>query len=317
MAVARLVCGDCGGTLAPGDVRCPSCGASIERETPAAAPATSSAGAPAPVPEAPPPPPVACGSCGQVNEGGRDFCSSCGARLGSAARRQAPREARPAREPRAAREAKAQKQPRQRPKDASPRRIDPWQITSVVAILALLGYGAYLLIDHDTSASSSSSSPPEDGSPVAEIRAQNVDLSPLEDAVKAEPADAGARLKLANALEDTHQYDRAIAEYKSYLKMKPKDPDARTDLGICYFQEGLADSANRVPLLRDAAAEMETAFNAAPHPHQPSAFNLGIVLLHLNQMGDADRWFRKVIAINAGSELGKKAQNMISQHPIP
>lgn len=304
MAVARLVCGDCGGALSPVDVRCPSCGASIEKVSPGAAaapPASSGVGTTgtAPVPQ------VACGSCGQVNRGDAEFCSSCGARLASAPPRRRSRDNRGDRQRPAARN------------DGARRRFDPWQIMSVVAILALLGYGAYLLIDHEKSTSSSSSSPPEGGSPIAEIRAQNVDLSPLEDAVKSNPADAGARLKLANALEDTKQFDRAIAEYKNYLKLKPKDPDARTDLGICYFQEGLADSANRGTLLHDAAAEMEQAFTTAPHPHQPSAFNLGIVYLHLNRMEEADRWFRKVVSIDAGSELGKRAEDMLSQHPIP
>ncbi|HTR99325.1 MAG TPA: tetratricopeptide repeat protein, partial [Bacteroidota bacterium] len=304
MAVARLVCGDCGGALSPLDVRCPSCGASIERVSPeaAAAPPVSSG---VEATGAAPLPPVACGSCGQANRGDAEFCSSCGARLASAAPLRRPRGKKRDMQPPAAR------------KDGAPRRFDPWQIISVVAILALLGYGAYLLIDHEESSSSSSSSPPEGGSPVAEIRAQSVDLSPLEEAVKANPADAGARLKLANALEDTKQYDRAIAEYRDYLKLKPKDPDARTDLGICYFQEGLADSSNGGTLLHDAAAEMEQAFTTAPRPHQPSAFNLGIVYLHLNRMDEADRWFRKVVSIDAGSELGKRAENMLSQHPIP
>ena len=301
MAVARLVCGDCGGPLAPADVRCPSCGASIEKESPAAAPA----------PEAKPVAPVACASCGQTNPGDAEFCSSCGARLSSQSRPQARRAEKPARD------ARRGSQPRPEKRSDATRRFDPWQIVSVVAILALLGYGAYLLIDHEKSASSSSSSPPEGGSPLSEIKARNVDLTPLEDAVRANPDDPGARLRLANALEDTHQYDRAIGEYKSYLKGKPKDPDARTDLGICYFQKALADSSNRGTFLHDAAAEMEQAFNTAPRPHQPSAFNLGIVYLHMNQMGDADRWFKKVVAIDAGSELGKRAQNMLSQHTIP
>jgi len=313
MAVARLVCGDCGGPLAFSDVRCPSCGASIEKELPASAPP------PVPAKEPPPAGPVLCGSCGQVNDGGTEFCTSCGARLGSAARRQAPRELKSGREEKAARVRNRAPQPRADRKAAGRRRFDPWQIVSAVAVLALLGAGAYLLIDSERSAhaAASSSEPPEGGSPLADIKVQNVDLSPLEDAVKANPGDAGARLKLANALEDTHNYDRAVSAYRDYLKLKPKDPDARTDLGICYFQKALADSANRGTFLHDAAVEMEAAFNSAPHPHQPSAFNLGVVYLHLNQIGDADRWFKKVVAIDAGSELGKKAQNMLSQHNIP
>ncbi|HUI11564.1 MAG TPA: tetratricopeptide repeat protein [Bacteroidota bacterium] len=319
MAVARLVCGDCGGDLAPADVRCPSCGASIEKESAAPAePAQASAVG------APPPAPVTCGACGQANRGDAGFCSSCGARLASAAGRHSPGEPRAQREGSSALEAKpsrdAKRQKRARPEGKGPsrHRFDAWQIVSVVALLALLGYAGYLLIDSEKSTPpSAGSAPGEGGSTLADVNVQNVDLTPLEDAVRTSPGDPGARLKLANALEDAHRYDRAIEEYKSYLKMKPKDPDARTDLGICYFQEALADSGNRGTLLHDAAAEMETAFNGAPRPHQPSAFNLGIVYLHLNQIGDANRWFRKVVEIDAGSELGKKAQSMLSQNIIP
>jgi len=285
MAVARLVCGDCGGALAPADARCPSCGASIEKESSSSVP-------------------VACGACGQMNQSGGEFCSSCGARLGS----------RPAR-----RDAKLPKQPRAQQKPAAPQRFDPWQIVSVAAILALIGYGAYLLIDREKSPPSApaASAPPTGGSPLADLKMESVDVSPLEDAVKANPGDAGARLKLANALEDTHRYDGAIAEYRTYLKLRPKDADARTDLGICYFQKALTDSVNRVTLLHDAATEMESAFNGASRSHQPSAFNLGIVYLHLNQVGDANLWFKKVVDIDPGSDLGKRAQNMLTQHNIP
>jgi tetratricopeptide (TPR) repeat protein len=301
MAVARLVCGDCGEPLAPSDARCPSCGASIERE--------SSSAAPAPSPSAP----VNCGVCGEKNSGASEFCTSCGARLGGKP---------------AARQGKARRTPQQQQqaarRPASPARSGRlWQIISVVAIVALLSYIIYLQISgerHPGSSAADSGSPQEEGgggAPFAGAAAKSIDLTPLEDAVRDHPADPAVHLKLANALNDSRLFARAIEAYRKYLSMRPKDSDARTDMGICYFQEAQADSLNRASLLHEAASVMQEAFRNAPRPHQPSAFNLGIVYLHLSDMDSSSLWFRKAVEINPESDLGKRAQSMVSQHTIP
>jgi Tfp pilus assembly protein PilF len=154
-------------------------------------------------------------------------------------------------------------------------------------------------------------------SPFPGIGMPSVDLKPLEDAVRKRPSDAGAQLMLANALHDNRMLSRAVDAYRKYLAMRPKDPDARTDLGICYFQQAQADSINRESLLHEAATAMEEAFNSAPRPHQPSAFNLGVVYLHLSELEESNKWFRKAVEINRDSDLGKRAQNMITQHAVP
>ncbi|HMK38671.1 MAG TPA: tetratricopeptide repeat protein [Bacteroidota bacterium] len=287
MAVAKLVCGDCAGPLSPSDVRCPSCGASIEKEE-------------APAGKAP------CGVCGQPNDPGAEFCRSCGARLA-------------VRSP--ARSGKGRKPFRQQGKqEGQPARsAGIWQIISAVAVLSLLSYLVYMQIGGEKSSSppgSPSGSP--GGTPSSSgIGLPSVDLKPLEDAVRERPADAGAQLRLANALHDNRMLARAVDAYRKYLSLRPGDPDARTDLGICYFQQAQADSINRDALLHQAATAMEEAFNSSPRPHQPSAFNLGVVFLHLSDLERSNTWFRKAVEINPESDLGKRAQNMIAQHTIP
>jgi len=64
-------------------------------------------------------------------------------------------------------------------------------------------------------------------------------------------------------------------------------------------------------------SELEEAFKNAPRPHQPSAFNLGVVYLHLSELEESNKWFRKAVEINRESDLGKRAQNMITQHAVP
>ena len=287
MAVAKLVCGDCGGALAQSDVRCPSCGASIEKE------------------EAPPRQ-TACSVCGQPNSPGTEFCRSCGARLA----------VRPTR--RAEKTQKSSAQLR-KPEGTGTKNAGLWQIISAVAVLALLSYLVYLQLggEKPSTTAAASSGIMQENPPLSGIGMQSVDLKPLEDAVRERPSDAGAQLRLANALHDNRMLPRAVDAYRKYLTMRPKDPDARTDLGICYFQLAQADSINRESLLHEAVTAMEEAFNSAPRPHQPSAFNLGVVHLHLGELEESNRWFRKAVEINRESDLGKRAQNMITQHAVP
>jgi tetratricopeptide (TPR) repeat protein len=287
MAVAKLVCGDCGGTLTDSDVRCPSCGASIEKE-------------------AVPLQPVACSVCGQLNAPGAELCQSCGARLAVRS---------------SGRTGKSQKAAGRLRKPEGPhlKSVSVWQVISALAVLALLSYLIYTQIGGEKSGTSSAApaGTAQGESPLSGLGLQSVDLKPLEDAVGEHPSDAGAQLRLANALHDNRLLPRAVDAYRKYLTMRPKDPDARTDLGICYFQMAQGDSVNRESLLHKAASAMEEAFNSAPRPHQPSAFNLGVVYLHLEELEESNTWFRKAVEINRDSDLGKRAQNMITQHTVP
>ena len=287
MAVAKLVCGDCGGALAQSDVRCPSCGASIERE---AAPARQ----------------AACSACGESNAPGTEFCRSCGARLAVPSSQRPEKTQKPARQTR-------------KPDGATGKNVGVWQIISVAAVIALLSYLVYMQISGEKSSMppAAPSGTTQGTPPLSGISMQPVDLKPLEDAVRNRPSDAGARLMLANALHDNRMLSRAVEAYGKYLTMRPKDPDARTDLGICYFQMAQEDSINREPLLREAVTAMEAAFKSAPKPHQPPAFNLGVVYLHLSELEESNKWFRKAVEINRESDLGKRAQNMITQHAVP
>jgi len=287
MAVAKLVCGDCGGPLSVSDVRCPSCGASIEKEESPAAQ-------------------IPCSVCGEPNDPGAEFCRSCGARLTVRASGRRGKPQKPFRQP-----GKLEGKP------AGSAGI--WQIISAVAVVALLSYLVYMQIGGEKTAAPSG---PPSGSPggtasSSGIGLQAVDLKPLEDAVRERPSDAGAQLRLANAFHDNRMLSRAVDAYRKYLSMRPKDPDARTDLGICYFQEAQADSLNREALLHQAATAMEEAYKTSPRPHQPSAFNLGVVYLHLSDLDRSNSWFRKAVEINPESDLGKRAQNMIAQHTVP
>lgn len=142
------------------------------------------------------------------------------------------------------------------------------------------------------------------------------EIQTFEKRADANPSDADARLLLANALHDKGLFSRAAQEYKKYLVMRPDNPDARVDLGICYYSLAQADSANGERLYPLALQEMETAFKKSP-THQPAAFNIGIVNLHLGNMEASRTWFKRAVDLNKSSELGTKAQQMLDQHTFP
>jgi Tfp pilus assembly protein PilF len=97
--------------------------------------------------------------------------------------------------------------------------------------------------------------------------------------------------------------------------MRPNDPDARTDLGMTYFQYAQIDTARGVVLFQQAASEMETAFANSPR-HQTSAFNLGVVNLHMGNLEESNKWFMKAVEIDKNSDLGIRAQKILSQHTL-
>jgi tetratricopeptide (TPR) repeat protein len=132
---------------------------------------------------------------------------------------------------------------------------------------------------------------------MAEIRA-------LDERVNANPNDLGARLQYANILHDNAFFDKAIAAYRVYLAKRPSDANARVDLGVCLQ----ATNAND-----EALAEMKRALKDDPK-HVQAHFNIGIVLLKQQKLSEATEWFKKTVALAPNSEVGQRAQQLLSQH---
>jgi tetratricopeptide (TPR) repeat protein len=130
------------------------------------------------------------------------------------------------------------------------------------------------------------------------------DIEQLRKRVDSDSTDTGTMLRLANLLHDGKFMDQAIIYYRKYLALNEKDPDARVDLGICYFEHG--DKGR-------AIAEMKKALAYAPK-HQLALFNLGIVNLSSGNLEEAAEWFRKCIDVAPGTETARRAQELISQH---
>jgi len=130
------------------------------------------------------------------------------------------------------------------------------------------------------------------------------EITELENTVKANPDDITSIIKLANLLQDSGLYDRAIIYYKKYLEKNPSDSNARVDMGICFYN---------VNDIQSAIAEMETALQYQPN-HQLAHLNLGIVNLTAGNVDVSKEWFKKAIEIDPNSQAGKRAQELLQSH---
>lgn len=129
-------------------------------------------------------------------------------------------------------------------------------------------------------------------------------LNDLEAKIKQNPEDYTSLLQLAHLKNDSGLFEAAIQNYKTYLAKNPKDADARVDMGVCYFN--LKDFTN-------AIKEMETALNYAPN-HQIAHLNLGVVNLSAGNLEKSKEWLKKAYDLNPTSEVGIKAQQLLSNH---
>lgn len=98
-----------------------------------------------------------------------------------------------------------------------------------------------------------------------------VDTAPevqaMEQEIASHPQEPGPPLKLANFLYDQGNFQEAIAWYEKALALDPRNVDASTDLGTCYFNVGRPN---------DALRQFQHSLSVQPG-HQPTLFNMIVV----------------------------------------
>ncbi len=304
----RIYCAHCNTELRWGDKFCGHCGKPVE----------FSEGGQGTVPESSSSQNVdttdsiACPTCGIVNKAGAERCRNCGASL----QMRAPS----AGDARSAAVRQAQKGSRPAKQDVkSPAILSSWKPIAAVAVIVVAAIAIEMY--------SSKSNIPTEGTqqqaqqpqqPTGANMSALSQIQDMEQAVKANPGNLEMVLNLANFLSDNRFYDKAITYYKKYLDKKPGDTNARVDMGICYKETGSYD---------DAVREMKKALEYDPK-HLFATFNLGIVMLDEGKMymdqgqmsraneliTESNDWFRKTVALAPASEVGKRAQQLLTQH---
>ncbi len=283
----RFSCSECGKEIRWGDEKCPNCGSVVEWPTESdIIEPTEGLGSPR-----------TCNRCGTENDAAASFCSSCGAKLQGAKRQQAQSTRQSAKQPKG-------RDSKKRESDSSP--LFSWKV-----IFGFLGLLLVLVIGIELF-SKKEQAPVQEQASTSQMPAANmqlaVQISELEKQVAANPDDMQTLLKLANMSHDGRFFDKAITHYKRYLEKNAKDANARVDLGICYFENGD---------LEEAQKQMQTALKYEPK-HLQAHFNLGIVNLRARRIQEANDWFKKTIALAPpNSEIGQQAKQFLEQHSSP
>lgn len=283
--IPKIVCGSCGKEIESSDKYCSWCGANVEwKDSPPRSRAGERVAAGSAVD-------LSCHLCGQKNSAASSYCESCG---GVLARGSAPGGERPAR--------KIAGSPKPPPLKA----LQSWKLT--------LGLGIVLiatLVIVKSSRNNSLDSPEKGLSPHASGVAQ--EIRSLQQTVDANPRDAASTLRLANLYHDVKLFPKAIVMYERYLELNPSNVDARVDLGTSYFELSFQDTTRKSECLGAARDAMEKALGYAPQ-HQMALFNLGIIRFHSGEFEKALDSFKKCVAVDSTSDVGRKALQFINQH---
>jgi tetratricopeptide (TPR) repeat protein len=138
----------------------------------------------------------------------------------------------------------------------------------------------------------------------------NQEIQILKNAVKQDPANVGAWIRLGNLLMDSARYPEAIDAYEKALELDPKNVDVRVDMGTCYRRVRRADRA---------AEEFRKAISINPlHPFAHR--NLGVVLaFDLNDKKQAIKEFEEYLKLSPDTpdaEQIKKLVNELKSKPV-
>lgn len=180
----------------------------------------------------------------------------------------------------------------------------PWSSKSIlgsIAVIALALTAYVLLVEKRPGADVVQQQAIQPVSAPMQVPAE---IQELESRVAAQPKDMTLTLQLANLLHDGLFFEKAIPYYKKYLLQNPSDANARVDLGICFKELGNFSEAKN---------EMKTALHYVPN-HLYAHFNLGIVCLSEGSLQESNTWFKKTVALDPASEVGKRAQQLLTQH---
>jgi tetratricopeptide (TPR) repeat protein len=126
----------------------------------------------------------------------------------------------------------------------------------------------------------------------------------LKDAVKNDPKNVAAWIKLGNASMDTGRFNEAIDAYQKALALDPGNVDVRVDMGTCYRNIGRPDIA---------AKEYRKAIGINPN-HLNAHRNLGVVLSDdLKDNKGAVKEFEKYLQLAPNAPDAQKIRALVQQ----
>ncbi len=256
-----------------------------------------------------------CENCGEENDPLNEICSGCGAKLKNAQIDQkktlqknenveAPRRPK-AKAHTGKRNPQKNSNTKTTAQAAVKKKLDGIRIITIIFV----GIGIAVIILFLSGVFDSVKVPNEEAgigqSQSSGVNLNNINqINNLEAQIKSNPKDTAAILQLAHLKNDSHMFEQAIVNYKEYLALVPNDPDARIDMGICYYN---------LQNYKTAIAEMEEALKYDPK-HQIGYLDLGIVNLTAGNFEKSRENLKKAVELDPNSEYGKKAEELLKSH---
>ena len=256
-----------------------------------------------------------CENCGEENDPSNDVCSGCGIKLKNTKttkKQELPKENKPGVNSPHKSKSKSNKKNLQKSSNVkssaqTEARKKLNNIRTITIISVGLGIAVIILF---LSGVFNSTEIPNDNQSFNQGQNSGVNLNniqqinDLEAKLKSNPKDTASILQLAHLKNDSRMFEQAIVNYKEYLALVPNDPDARIDMGICYYN---------LQNYKTAIAEMEEALKYDPK-HQIGYLDLGIVNLTAGNFEKSKEDLKKAVELDPNSEYGKKAEELLKSH---
>ena len=142
--------------------------------------------------------------------------------------------------------------------------------------------------------------------PMAQMNAVREQLAALKQAVEKNPRDAAALTQLGTMYMDAAKFSQAIDYFERALAVR-EDPTTRTDLGICYKQNGQPEKA--VEAFARAASESPDQWQAL--------YNEAIVLAEMQRWDEAKSVAAKLSAARPGDAQVAQLVQAIDNRSTP
>jgi tetratricopeptide (TPR) repeat protein len=305
-------CPDCGSKIEENYKFCPECGFNLSKKenpkeesevkkiTPESAEQNPTAN-------------IICENCGEENEPANEVCSGCGVKLKNT---QAPKKQNIPKEekvetPRRSKSKPVKRNPQKSFNTKSSSQTEAKRKLNNIRTITIIsvGLGIAVIILFLSGVFNSAEIPNEDQSGSQSensgVNLNNIQqINDLEAKIKNNPKDTASILQLAHLKNDSHMFEQAIVNYKEYLALVPNDPDARIDMGICYYN---------LQNYKTAIDEMEEALKYDPK-HQIGYLDLGIVNLTAGNFEKSKENLKKAVELDPNSEYGKKAEELLKSH---
>ena len=129
-------------------------------------------------------------------------------------------------------------------------------------------------------------------------------LQIIDERLKTAPLDSMLVISAANIAYDLGAYALAERYYNRFIdSIDPSNTAAAVDRAFVVFQQGRH---------AEAEAQLQRLIDTNPR-NQTAMYNMAFIMHELGRIDDARRWMQRVVSVDASSELGRTAAEVLRQ----